>query len=56
MVIPGHGSITSEGAERVAADLAYLDDLAAGRESTDARIGNPEMAEAHAANLVLAHQ
>ncbi len=53
-VIPGHGTITSDGTERVAADLAYLDDLAAGRESTDARIGNSEMAEVHAANRALA--
>jgi glyoxylase-like metal-dependent hydrolase (beta-lactamase superfamily II) len=53
-VIPGHGSITSEGASRIAADLAYLDDLAAGRDSTDARIANPGMADAHAANRALA--
>jgi glyoxylase-like metal-dependent hydrolase (beta-lactamase superfamily II) len=54
LVIPGHGSITSDGSARVAADLAYLDDLAAGHESTDVRIGNPEMAEVHAANSALA--
>jgi glyoxylase-like metal-dependent hydrolase (beta-lactamase superfamily II) len=53
-VIPGHGSITSDGASRVAADLAYLDDLAAGRDSSDARIGIPDMAEVHAANRALA--
>jgi glyoxylase-like metal-dependent hydrolase (beta-lactamase superfamily II) len=54
LVIPGHGSSTSDGAARVAADLAYLDDLAAGRESGDSRIGNPEMAAIHAANRALA--
>ena len=52
-VIPGHGSITSDGAARVAADLAYLDDVIAGRESKDARIANPGMAEVHAANREL---
>jgi glyoxylase-like metal-dependent hydrolase (beta-lactamase superfamily II) len=52
-VIPGHGSITSNGAARVAADLGYLDDLAAGRESKDPRIANPGMAEVHAANREL---
>ena len=53
-LIPGHGSITSDGSARVTADLAYLDDLVAGRESTDARIANPGMAEVHAANRELA--
>jgi glyoxylase-like metal-dependent hydrolase (beta-lactamase superfamily II) len=53
-VIPGHGSFTTDGAARVSADRDYLDDLAAGRESTDARIGNPGMAEVHAANRALA--
>jgi glyoxylase-like metal-dependent hydrolase (beta-lactamase superfamily II) len=53
-VIPGHGSITSDGAVRIDADLSYLDDLASGRQSTDARIANPGMAEVHAANRALA--
>ena len=53
-VIPGHGSVTSDGSARVAADLAYLDDLDAGRESTDARLANTGMAEVHAANRELA--
>jgi glyoxylase-like metal-dependent hydrolase (beta-lactamase superfamily II) len=52
-VVPGHGSITSDGSARVAADLAYLDDLDAGRESTDTRIAIPGMAEIHAANREL---
>jgi glyoxylase-like metal-dependent hydrolase (beta-lactamase superfamily II) len=53
-VIPGHGSITSDGGARVVADLRYLDELAAGVESTDARLTAPEMTEVHAANLLLA--
>jgi glyoxylase-like metal-dependent hydrolase (beta-lactamase superfamily II) len=53
-VIPGHGSITTDGAARVTADRDYLDDLAAGRESTDARIGNAGMAQTHATNRALA--
>ena len=54
VVIPGHGSITTDGRSRLAADLAYLDDLAAGRDSTDPRIANPGMAEVNAANRELA--
>ena len=53
-VIPGHGSITPHGSARVETDLAYLDDLTAGRESMDARIANPDMAAVHAANQALA--
>jgi glyoxylase-like metal-dependent hydrolase (beta-lactamase superfamily II) len=53
-VIPGHGSVTSDGVARVLADLAYLDDLDAGRESSDRRIANPGMAEVHASNRALA--
>jgi glyoxylase-like metal-dependent hydrolase (beta-lactamase superfamily II) len=52
-VIPGHGSTTPDGSARVEADLAYLDDLVAGRESTDVRIANDGMAEIHAANQQL---
>jgi glyoxylase-like metal-dependent hydrolase (beta-lactamase superfamily II) len=54
LVIPGHGSITTEGAGRMDADRRYLDDLAAGRDSTDARIANPGMADIHAKNRALA--
>ncbi|HMH58670.1 MAG TPA: MBL fold metallo-hydrolase [Galbitalea sp.] len=53
-VIPGHGSLTTDGAARIDADRRYLDDLIAGRGSTDARIGNPGMAKIHAENLALA--
>ena len=52
-VIPGHGSITGDGTARIEADRAYLDGLASGRESTDARLLNPGMAEVHAANRAL---
>jgi glyoxylase-like metal-dependent hydrolase (beta-lactamase superfamily II) len=52
-VIPGHGSITSDGTARIEADRAYLDDLLAGRESTDARLHNPGMTEVDAANRAL---
>jgi glyoxylase-like metal-dependent hydrolase (beta-lactamase superfamily II) len=54
LVIPGHGTVTSDGAARLEADRVYLDDLARGRESTDARLGNPGMAKVHAANRALA--
>jgi hypothetical protein len=53
-VIPGHGSITSDGAARVADDRRYIEDLMAGRESTDSRLRVPGMAEIHAKNLALA--
>jgi glyoxylase-like metal-dependent hydrolase (beta-lactamase superfamily II) len=54
IVIPGHGSITTDGAARIDADRRYLADLAAGRVSTDARIANPGMAKIHTQNLALA--
>ncbi len=53
LVIPGHGAITTDGLARVEADRRYLDDLAAGRPSTDVRLANPGMAEVHAANRAL---
>jgi glyoxylase-like metal-dependent hydrolase (beta-lactamase superfamily II) len=52
-VVPGHGSITTDGPARVDADRRYLDDLAAGRDCADPRLANPGMLEAHAANLAL---
>ena len=54
IVIPGHGSVATDGAARVDADRRYLDDLAVRRPSADARISYPGMAEVHAANLALA--
>jgi glyoxylase-like metal-dependent hydrolase (beta-lactamase superfamily II) len=53
LVIPGHGSPTGDGTARLEADLRYLDDLGHGRDSTDARLSNPGMAEVHAANVAL---
>jgi glyoxylase-like metal-dependent hydrolase (beta-lactamase superfamily II) len=52
-VIPGHGTITSDGLARIDADRRYLDDLAAGRECTDERLANPGMLVAHAENTRL---
>jgi hypothetical protein len=37
----------------VAADLRYLDDLEARRESADVRLSHPDMAGIHAANQAL---
>jgi hydroxyacylglutathione hydrolase len=49
IVIPGHGSPTSNGRDRVEADRRYLEAVMAGRISTDRRLCNPGMAEAHVA-------
>jgi glyoxylase-like metal-dependent hydrolase (beta-lactamase superfamily II) len=51
LLIPGHGTPTREPLERLDADRRYLDALLSGHEVEDARIGNPDMAELHAANL-----
>lgn len=50
VVVPGHGSVArgSEVAPRFAADVAYLRDLAAGRESRDVRLATPWVAAEHA--------
>ena len=53
LVIPGHGTLTTDGTARLLADRRYLDDLAAGRDSDDPRLSNPGMREVHAANLAL---
>jgi glyoxylase-like metal-dependent hydrolase (beta-lactamase superfamily II) len=53
-VIPGHGSVTTDGAARVEADRRYVDDLLAGRETTDARIAIPGMARVHSENRAIA--
>jgi glyoxylase-like metal-dependent hydrolase (beta-lactamase superfamily II) len=54
LVIPGHGSPTTDGLARVDADRRYLEQLVQGHESTDGRLANPGMAEVHAANIALA--
>jgi glyoxylase-like metal-dependent hydrolase (beta-lactamase superfamily II) len=50
VVVPGHGSVARgpEVAARFAADVAYLRDLAAGRESRDVRLATPWVAAEHA--------
>jgi glyoxylase-like metal-dependent hydrolase (beta-lactamase superfamily II) len=53
-VIPGHGSVTTDGAARVDADRRYLDDLHANRTSADPRLANAGMVDVHATNLELA--
>lgn len=54
LVIPGHGTAGERPMDRWDADMRYLDDLLAGRVSDDPRIGDPENADLHAANLVRA--
>lgn len=54
LLIPGHGTVTERPVRRWDADMRYLDDLLAGRESDDPRIADPENAGLHAANLVRA--
>ena len=53
LVIPGHGSITTDGFGRLEADRRYLDDLYHGRESHDIRLDNAGMLQVHAANCAL---
>ena len=54
LLVPGHGTPTEHPMARVDADRRYLDDLIAGRQPEDQRIGLPGMAELHAQNLVRA--
>ncbi|GAA4726071.1 MBL fold metallo-hydrolase [Isoptericola chiayiensis] len=42
VVVPGHGTPTARGAERLDADRRYLDAVAAGREPDDVRLGTPD--------------
>ncbi len=51
LLVPGHGSPTRDPMARLDADRRYLDALLAGRPVDDERIGDPDMAELHAANL-----
>lgn len=46
-VIPGHGAPGRDGAARLAADTAYLEDVLAGREPHDARLEDPAMRRTH---------
>jgi glyoxylase-like metal-dependent hydrolase (beta-lactamase superfamily II) len=54
LLIPGHGSIAENPAQRWEADHRYLDELEARGTSDDVRIGLDGMAELHAANVVRA--
>lgn len=51
IVIPGHGTPSTDPLARFDADRRYLDDLISGRTSDDPRIADPENAGLHAANL-----
>lgn len=51
IVIPGHGTPTTDLRARFDADRRYLDDIISGRASDDPRIEDPENADLHAANL-----
>jgi glyoxylase-like metal-dependent hydrolase (beta-lactamase superfamily II) len=51
LLVPGHGSPTSDPLSRVDADRRYLDDLLTRGDSDDPRRWLPEMADLHAANV-----
>lgn len=53
LVIPGHGTPTTDGLGRLQADRRYLNDLLHGRESADPRLENSGMLQVHAANCSL---
>ncbi|GAB3564931.1 MBL fold metallo-hydrolase [Spelaeicoccus albus] len=44
VLIPGHGTPTTDPAARLAADYAYFDDVRTGRPSADPRVDRPGMA------------
>ena len=48
IVIPGHGTPSTDPMARFDADRRYLDDLISGRASDDPRIADPENASLHA--------
>jgi glyoxylase-like metal-dependent hydrolase (beta-lactamase superfamily II) len=51
LLVPGHGTPTSDPLSRVDADRRYLDDLLTRGESDDPRRWLPEMPDLHAANV-----
>jgi hydroxyacylglutathione hydrolase len=51
IVVPGHGSPTSDGRGRLEADLRYIEAAMAGRMPADPRLDNSGMADAHAATM-----
>ena len=50
-LVPGHGSPTDQPRACLEADLRYPDDVEAGYDSDNPRIGLPGMPELHEANL-----
>lgn len=56
VLIPGHGTPTTEPVSRLDADRRYLDSVLAGQEPGDPRLDNPGMAAIHAHLLELAQQ
>jgi glyoxylase-like metal-dependent hydrolase (beta-lactamase superfamily II) len=54
VLVPGHGTVTTEPMARLDADRRYLDAVRSGRDPDDPRLTNKGMAEAHATNLRLA--
>lgn len=57
ILVPGHGHV-GDGEElyrRLAADRRYLDDLEAGRKASDARLAEPWLRQAHAAQSARVH-
>lgn len=57
ILVPGHGSPTREPMQRWLADRRYLDALGSGTDGgapDDPRLENPDMPEAHAANVTAA--
>ena len=51
VVVPGHGTPSTDPMRRLDADRRYLDDLIRHGASDDSRQGLPGMAELHAANI-----
>jgi glyoxylase-like metal-dependent hydrolase (beta-lactamase superfamily II) len=51
LLIPGHGTPTTDPMARCDADRRYLDDLLSGRRPDDPRIDDPENAALHTANV-----
>ncbi|WP_098465216.1 MBL fold metallo-hydrolase [Isoptericola jiangsuensis] len=48
VLVPGHGTPTRRPADRLDADLRYLDAVAAGRAPADPRLADPDVAAEHA--------
>ena len=56
LVVPGHGTPSSDPQARWDADMRYLDDLISDRVSADPRIDDPENAGLHRANVARARR